>query len=116
MFGVSVELGIVGAADGHAYRTAQRWLLVGSVALAFAAMAAIQAASARSGMDRVRHLAIRARLVGIPIVLMIGLVPGLSAVWAMPLVTAVCTGEVIADLVAANPDMLRSRPTPLEEA
>jgi low temperature requirement protein LtrA len=116
MFGVSVEIGIVGAEDGHGYGTAQRWLLVGSVALAFGAMAAIQAASVRSGMDRVRHLAVRARLAGIPIVLMIGFIPGLSAVWAMPLVTAVCTGEVIADLAAANPDMLRSRPTPLEVA
>jgi len=42
-------------------------------------------------------------------VLLIGLIPGLGAVWAIALVTAVCSGEVVADLIAANPDALRFR-------
>ena len=50
--------------------------------------------------------AIRARLAGIPVVLVIGLIPGLGAVWTMVLVTAVCTGEVLSDLFAANPEFL----------
>ena len=50
--------------------------------------------------------AIRSRLAGIPLVLVIGLIPGLSAVWTMVLVTAVCTGEVLSDLFAANPEFL----------
>jgi low temperature requirement protein LtrA len=105
MFGVSVERAIVGADHGHEYHAAERWLLVGSVALALAAMAAIQIASVREGREHLRRAAIRARLAGIPVVLLVGLIPGLSAVWAMALVALICTAEIIADLVAANPDV-----------
>lgn len=108
MFGVSIELAIVGADQGHDYPTAARWLLVGSVALAFASMAAIQFASIRHGQEHLRRAAFRARLIGIPVVLAIGLIPQLPAAWAMPLVTLVCTAEVVADLAAANPDAIRS--------
>ena len=108
MFGVSVELAIVGADHGHAYSSADRWLLVASVALAFVSMAAIQTASVRPEEERLRVWAVRARLVGIPIVLAIGLFSSLGAVWTMVLVTAVCSAEVIADLVAANPVEIRS--------
>jgi low temperature requirement protein LtrA len=106
MFGVSVELAIVGADHGHEYSGADRWLLVVSVALAFASMAAIQVASVRPGQDHLRAWAIRSRLAGIPLTLIIGLIPGLNAVWAMVLVTAVCTAEVLSDLFAANPEIL----------
>ena len=107
MFGVSVEIAIVAADRGHEYHTAGRWLLTGSVALAFSAMAAIQLASVRSDREQLRRSVIINRLVGIPIVLVIGLVPGIGAVWTMALVTAVCTGEIVADLAAANPGVLR---------
>ena len=106
MFGVSVELAIVGADHGHEYASSDRWLLVASVALAFAAMTAIQVASVRPGQEHLREWVIRARLAGIPLVLVIGLIPGLGAVWTMVLVTAVCTGEVLSDLFAANPEFL----------
>ena len=106
MFGVSIELAIVGADHGHEYPGADRWLLVVSVALAFASMAAIQVASVRPGQGHLRAWAIRSRLAGIPLVLVIGLIPGLSAVWTMVLVTAVCTAEVLSDLFAANPEFL----------
>jgi low temperature requirement protein LtrA len=106
MFGVSIELAIVGADHGHEYSSSDRWLLVASVALAFASMAAIQVASVRPGQVHLRGWAIRARLTGIPVVLVIGLIPGLGAVWTMVLVTAVCTGEVLSDLFAANPEFL----------
>lgn len=102
MFGVSVEIGIVAADHGHDYHDAERWLLVGSVALGLSAMAAIQAASVRSDRERLRRSVIINRLVGIPIVLLVGVVPGIGAVWTMALVTAVCSGEIVADLVAAN--------------
>ncbi|MEN8114699.1 MAG: low temperature requirement protein A [Actinomycetota bacterium] len=105
MFGVSVEHAIIGADHGHEYHAAERWLLVFSVALALGAMAAIQTASVREGREELRQAAIRARLVGIPVVLVIGLIPGLNAVWTMVLVALVCTGEVVADLIAANPDV-----------
>ncbi len=108
MFGVSVELAIVGADHGHEYASTDRWLLVASVALAFASMAAIQAASVRPGEEHLRRRALRSRLVGIPVVLAVGLIPGLGPAWAMVLVTAVCSAEVVADLVAANPAALRS--------
>jgi low temperature requirement protein LtrA len=106
MFGVSVELAIVGADHGHEYPSGDRWLLAASVAFAFASMAAIQVASVRPGQENLRVWAIRSRLAGIPLVLVIGLIPGLSAVWTMVLVTAVCTVEVLADLFAANPEIL----------
>ncbi|MEA3502661.1 MAG: low temperature requirement protein A [Actinomycetota bacterium] len=102
MFGVSVEIAIVAADHGHDYHDAERWLLVGSVALGLSAMAAIQAASVRSDRERLRRSVIINRLVGIPIVLLVGVVPGIGAVGAMALVTAVCSGEIVADLVAAN--------------
>ena len=103
MFGVSVELAIVGADRGHGYSSVDRWLLVASVALAFASMAAVQMASVRPAEERLRVWAIRSRLVGIPAVLVVGLFPGLSAAWTMVLVTAVCSAEVVADIIAANP-------------
>jgi low temperature requirement protein LtrA len=106
VFGVSVELAIVGADHGHGYAGSSRWLLVVSVALAFASMASIQLASVRPRQEHLRQSAIRARLAGIPLVLIIGLIPGLGAVWTMVLVAAVCTGEVLADLLAANPEII----------
>jgi low temperature requirement protein LtrA len=102
MFGVSVELAIVAADAGHDYLSADRWLLVGSVALAFAAMAAIQTASVRSDQEQLRRSVITNRLLGIPLLLLVGLIPGIGAAWTMVLVTAVCSGEIVADLVAAN--------------
>lgn len=102
MLGVSVEIAIVAADHGHDYHAAERWLLVGSVALALSAMAAIQVASVRGERERLRRSVIINRLVGIPALLLIGLIPGVGAVWTMALVTAVCSGEIVADLVAAN--------------
>jgi low temperature requirement protein LtrA len=102
MFGVSVELAIVAADAGHDYLSADRWLLIGSVALAFAAMAAIQTASVRSDQEQIRRSVIINRLLGIPLLLLVGLIPGIGAAWTMVLVTAVCSGEIVADLVAAN--------------
>jgi low temperature requirement protein LtrA len=102
MLGVSVEIAIVAADHGHEYHEAERWLLVGSIALALSAMAAIQIASVRSDREELRRSVIINRLVGIPIVLLIGLIPGIGAVWTMALVTAVCTGEIVADFVGAN--------------
>lgn len=102
MLGVSVEIAIVAADHGHDYHAAERWLLVGSVALALSAMAAIQAASVRGERERLRRSVIINRLIGIPALLLIGLIPGIGAVWTMALVTAVCSGEIVADLVAAN--------------
>ncbi len=107
VFGVSVEIAIVAADNGHDYRGADRWLLVGSIALALSAMAAIQVASVRSDREQLRRFVIINRLVGIPIVLLVGLVPGIGAAWTMALVTAICTGEIVADLAAANPGVLR---------
>ena len=108
MFGVSVELAIVGADHGHEYASTDRWLLVASVALAFASMAVIQVASVRPGEEHLRRWAMRSRLVGIPVVLAIGVFSGLGAAWTMVLVTTVCSAEVVADLVAANPAAIRS--------
>ena len=102
MLGVSVEIAIVAADHGHDYHAAERWLLVGSVALALSAMAAIQVATVRGERQRLRRSVIINRLIGIPALLLIGLIPGIGAVWTMALVTAVCSGEIVADLVAAN--------------
>ena len=106
MFGVSVDLAIIGADHGLEDATAQRWRVAAAVALAGAAMAAIRTAAGRPGAGQLREGASRARRAGVRRVLRVGLCPGLDAVWAMVLVTAICTGEVLSDLFAANPEFL----------
>jgi low temperature requirement protein LtrA len=107
MFGLSVEIAITSADSGE-YGRPQRWLLLGSVALALAAMAAIQSTLVRGDQARLRRSIINHRLVGIPVVLALGLIPDLNVVWTLGLVTAIATAEVVAGLVAANPGGLRA--------
>jgi len=117
-FGASVEIAIVATTPGHGYGAPERWLLVGSVALAFGAMAAIQLASASPARGRLARGIVGNRLVGIPVVLGLGLVPGLGPLGAMAAVTAVGSVEVVADLMVANPELLgrgRAAETPAVE-
>ena len=108
VFGLSVEVAIVAAEPGHTYTPAQRWLLLGVVALALVLMAAIQSTLLQGNKADLRRSIITHRLIGVPVVLAIGLIPNLSAPWTMGLVIALATGEVVSDLVAANPGGLRA--------
>ncbi|HIE20990.1 MAG TPA: low temperature requirement protein A [Acidimicrobiia bacterium] len=107
VFGLSVEIAITSADNGE-YGRPQRWLLLGSIALALAAMATIQSTLVRGDQARLRRSIVNHRLVGIPIVLALGLIPNLGVVWTLGLVTAIATAEVVAGLVAANPAGLRA--------
>ncbi len=108
VFGFSVEIAIKGAEPGHTYTSAQRWLLLGSVALALASMAAIQSTLLQGEKARLRRSIIAHRLIAVPVVLAIGLIPNLGAIWTMGLVIAIATAEVVSDLLSANPGGLRA--------
>ena len=98
MTGVGLEHAVVEAGEAHAH-TASRWLLVGAVALAFAAMAAILIATVprRGGTN---HLTIaRVRLAAVPFILAIGLLSAASSVVIVLLLAAICCVEVAVDVV-----------------
>jgi hypothetical protein len=79
----------------------ERWLLIGSAALALASMALIQFA----GQDRRQGLRAEItvnRLAGIPFLLGLGLFPSLESQWVALGVLAVCATEVVADWKTAR--------------
>jgi low temperature requirement protein LtrA len=96
--GVGLEHAVFEAGDGHAH-TASRWLLVGAVALAFAAMAAILIATVPRRGGRAHIALARSRLIAIPVILVIGLLSGASSVLIVLLVAIVCCVEVAADVL-----------------
>jgi low temperature requirement protein LtrA len=96
--GVGLEHSVVEAVEGHTFPSPERWLLVSAVAGAFAAMALIQYATVRPNRPGANLPIARNRLIGIPIVLVVGLFSFLSSVWIVFLITAVCAGEVAADV------------------
>jgi low temperature requirement protein LtrA len=98
--GVAMEVAV--AETGHGAMPApHRWLLVGSVAAVFACLALIQlAATSPGGPGRTL---IVSRLVGIPFLLLIGLLSGLEAQWVALGVLGVCVAELTADM--SSPDL-----------
>jgi low temperature requirement protein LtrA len=98
MVGVGVEHAIVASDHGHHYTSAERWLLVGGVVLALAAMVGIETASNRDIRDDLRTTLIVSRLVVIALALLLGLVGNLSAPVTVVLLAVLCGGLVITDL------------------
>jgi low temperature requirement protein LtrA len=96
--GVGLEHAVFEAGGGHAH-TASRWLLVGAVALAFAAMAAILIATVPRRGGRAHIALARSRLSAIPVILAIGLLSSASSVLIVSLIAAVCCVEVAADVL-----------------
>lgn len=101
MAGVGVEHAIVAAAHPEDWHDAERWLLVGSVALALLSMAVILEASIRPE-DRDTGNIITGRLIGVASLAVIGLLTFLGPLGVVGLVAVVCVAQVTADFVLSN--------------
>lgn len=94
--GVAMEIAVAEAGHGP-MPGAYRWLLVGSVTMVFGALALIQLAATPDPEDPGRRI-ITTRLIGIPFLLVIGLLADLEPQWVAGGVFAVCVAELIADM------------------
>jgi low temperature requirement protein LtrA len=97
--GVAVERAVAEAGHGP-MSDPDRWLLVGSVALAFGAMALIQLASNTAASVLGRTI-ILARAIGIPILAVLGLMSDLEPQWLVLGVLGLCVAQVLSEIVAA---------------
>jgi low temperature requirement protein LtrA len=102
MVGVGVEHAIVGSDHGHHYTSAERWLLVGGVVLALAAMVGIETASRRDIRDDLRAALILSRVLVIVLALLIGLVGNLEAPVTVFILAVFCGALVLTDIVVAS--------------
>lgn len=101
-FGAALELAVEEA--GHdVVEAGHRWLLVGSIALAFAALGLIQLASSSDGEDRAIILA---RAIGIPLVLVVGLFTGLGSEWLVFGALGICVAELVSDMAASESEVV----------
>ncbi|HJQ76172.1 MAG TPA: low temperature requirement protein A [Acidimicrobiia bacterium] len=93
--GVAMERVVVEAGSGP-MPAGDRWLLVGSVSVVLASLAVIHLAS--SGGSRLDRLLIYNRIIGIPALILIGLLSSLNAPWIALGVLGVCVAEVVGDM------------------
>ena len=98
--GVSLETAVAEAGHGP-MPAAERWIFVGSVATAFAAMALIQEASLSHPRLAFNRAIAYNRLAAVPVLMIIGLMNRLEAQWIAVGVFGVCVAEVIGDLALA---------------
>lgn len=94
--GVAMEIAVAEAGHGP-MPDPDRWLLVGSVACVFLCLAVIQVAATPPGSPEGRAIVV-SRLIGIPFLLLIGLLSNLEAQWVSIGLLGVCVAEVVADL------------------
>jgi low temperature requirement protein LtrA len=102
MVGVGVEHAIVASDHGHHYTSAERWLLVGGVVLALAAMVGIETASKRDIRDDLQTTLILSRVLVIALALLVGLVGSLEAPATVVILAVLCGGLVVTDVVIAS--------------
>lgn len=93
--GVALEVAVADAGHGP-MPAAGRWLMVGSVAVVYGAMAFIQLA-ATPNRTAAEAQVVLGRLFGIPFLLVIGLMDDLEAQWVAVGVLGVCIAELVAD-------------------
>jgi low temperature requirement protein LtrA/predicted GNAT family acetyltransferase len=92
----ALEQAIVGAGQGP-MPASDRWLLVGSIAAVFAALAMVQFASTEKESALGRNITI-GRLAGTPFLLLIGFLSTLEAQWVVLGVFGVCVAQLVADV------------------
>lgn len=97
--GVAMEIAVADAGHGP-MPTMARWLLVGSVAFVFVALALIQLAATPDSTNPERQI-VFSRLLGVPFLLFIGLLSELEAQWVALGVLAVCIAELVTDMTGA---------------
>jgi low temperature requirement protein LtrA len=102
MVGVGVEHAIVASDHGHHYSSADRWLLVGGLVLALAAMVGIETASKRDIRDDLQTTLILSRVLVIALALLVGLVGSLEAPATVVILAVLCGGLVVTDVVIAS--------------
>jgi low temperature requirement protein LtrA len=102
MVGVGVEHAIVASDHGHHYTSAERWLLVGGVVLALAAMVGIETASKRDIRDDLQTTLILSRVLVIALALLVGLVGSLEAPATVVILAVLSGGLVVTDVVIAS--------------
>ncbi len=96
--GVGLEHAVINASRGH-LGAADRWLITGSLGIVFAAMALIHFATVSTRSPRIHTRIARNRVLGIPLLLVLGTFSFLGSGWLLLLVTLVCILEVLADMV-----------------
>jgi hypothetical protein len=96
MAGVGLEHAVVSAGHGT-FGASERWLLAGSSAVAFGAMALIHLAAASTRSPTLHTTIARNRTIGIPLLLIVGTLSFLGSTWVALLVLLICVGQVIAD-------------------
>ena len=99
--GIGVEHVIIAADAGHEYHTDERWVLVAGAAIAFAAMAAIEWASAPRIDPTVRRRILGNRIGGVIASLLIGVI-AVGPTLTIALLAMVCAIQVGADVAATR--------------
>lgn len=93
---------VIQEASSGSMQAADRWLLVGAASFALGSMALIQFASAREEDNAASRGIVFNRLVGIPALLMLGLIPGPGPEWMVFGVLVVGVAELIGDMVISS--------------
>jgi len=98
--GVGIEIAVARSGQGP-MPSPERWLLVGSVIFVFLALALIQMAAIPDPASSGRQIVL-ARILGVPFLLIIGLLSDLEAQWVAGGVLGVCVAELIADMSSSE--------------
>jgi low temperature requirement protein LtrA len=98
--GVGIEIAVARSGQGP-MPSPERWLLVGSVIFVFLALALIQMAAIPDPASSGREIVL-ARILGVPFLLIIGLLSDLEAQWVAGGVMGVCVAELIADMSSSE--------------
>jgi len=95
--GVALDQAILSAGGGP-MPPAQRWLLLGGVALALVCLAILQIASLSYSKESVNRVIATNRLAGVPFLALIGLLVQADPVWVLAGATGVCVAVLAADM------------------
>ena len=98
--GVATEKAVAEAGHGP-MPTGDRWLLLGSLSVVLLSLATIQLAASVDEPDKARVIII-GRLLGIPFLLVMGVLTALESQWIALGALFVCVAEVIADLASSS--------------
>jgi hypothetical protein len=101
MTGVGIEHAIVASDHAHHYTSPERWLLVGGVVLALAAMLSIEVASSSGTQNYARTEIFVSRFIAMALALTIGAIYAFGAPATVLLLAALCAALVVSDLVIA---------------
>jgi low temperature requirement protein LtrA len=99
IIGVALDQAILSASTGP-MPPAQRWLLLGGVALALVCLAILQIASLSYSKESMNRVIAINRLAGVPFLALIGLLVQADPVWVLAGATGVCVAVLAADMTA----------------